>query len=69
MTISVGDLNDASPRTNSTPLALKSVLTPPTFALTTSFLNLATPSGLISGFATVSPSASARSMWRMTSPT
>ena len=68
-TISVGDLNEASARTNSTPLALKSVLTPLTLALTTSFLNFATLSRWTSALGTFSPIASARSMWRTTSPT
>ena len=67
--ISVGDTNDASPRTNSTPLALKSVFTPLTFALTTSVLNFATASRSTSAFATFRPIAPACSMWRITSPT
>ena len=51
--ISVGLLNDASPYANSTLLALNSVLTPPTFELTTSDLNFATPSRLTLGLSTV----------------
>ncbi len=65
----LGPANDASPYANVTLFALKSVLTPPTFALTTESVNAATPARSTSGAATLRPILSASRMWRVTSPT